>query len=48
VHDFLQLGAVLIVIVVGLLYNGRQIADLRTELRVDLRETRDGLRAELR
>ncbi len=35
-HDTYAVGATLLVILLGLLYNGKQISDLRTELRGDI------------
>ena len=35
-HDAYAVGATLLVILLGLLYNGKPISDLRTELRADI------------
>ena len=50
-HDLYTLGATLAVILIGLLYNGKQIGNLRSELRgeiVSLRSEMHAMRAELR
>ncbi len=46
-HDLYALGATLAVILVGLLYNGRQIRELRTELREDSSAVKTELRDEI-
>jgi len=37
-HDAYTLGATLAIILIGLLYNGKQIGDLRKEIREDIRD----------
>jgi Tfp pilus assembly protein FimV len=54
-YDIYALGATLAVILGGLLYNGKQIGDLRNEmrgetgsLRTEMRANRDELKADIR
>ncbi len=46
-HDLYTLGATLAVILIGLLYNGKQIAGLRNELRAEVSALRTDLRSEM-
>ncbi len=46
-QDIYNLGAILAVILIGLLYNGRQISELRRELHNEMASMQTGLRSEM-